>query len=152
MRTTFAAEVVSYQSNKTLSLRVLLVDMLRDNGILALDKLLLKGAFMKIKYALPIVALVLFGCKSESGDEFSGHWVEVGAPAPMTLDITVQGSTVLVKEVKTVFGKEFRDSLTGVVVSEKEVSVDTAPTRERMVITDSSGQLHYKGRALEKTR
>lgn len=107
---------------------------------------------MKIKYALPIVALVLFGCKTESGAAFSGHWVEVDAPAPMTLDISVQGSTVLVKEVKTVFGKEFQDSLTGVVVSEKEVSVDTAPTRERMVIADSTGQLLYKGRALEKTR
>jgi hypothetical protein len=108
---------------------------------------------MKIKYALSLVALVLVGCNTDKGDKFVGHWVEVNTSdaKPMTLDITAQGSSVLVEEKKTVFGKEFHDSYVAAVISAKEASIDGGVASVRMLIADDSGLLRYKGRALEKT-
>lgn len=109
---------------------------------------------MKIKFALSVVALLLVGCNTDNGDQFVGHWVEVNTSdaKPMILDIKAQGSSVIVDEKKTVFGKEFKDSYVAAVISAKEASIGAGATSVRMVISDDSGQLRYKGRALEKTQ
>lgn len=109
---------------------------------------------MNLKFVLPMIFLGLVGCKSDNGAQFAGRWVEVKSSdvKPMTLNITAQGDSVIVDEVKTVFGKEFHDSYTGAVLSAREVSISAGPTSIRMVIEASSGQLHYKGRALEKAQ
>lgn len=104
----------------------------------------------KSVFCLFVVA-ALSGCKDDSVDGYTGHWVEENTKEskPMALDISFNGSAYVIDERRNHFGKDFSMQKLGRAQNDGTVIVGTGIGQQIMAL--HQGKLLYIGRTLKKS-